>query len=102
MFYLAELFKEGNLKIRGVPCVQPLPDALNRSALREPLKMPSVAFLEAEMKKFYFLFPSLRPSVDATLRAAIAVQIVYPDDLSFSSTYVLKNGSISIMLHGHL
>ncbi len=64
--------------------------------------MPSVAFLEAEMKKFYFLFPSLRPSVDATLRAAIAVQIVYPDDLSFSVTYVTKNGSISIMLHGHL
>ncbi len=164
----------------------------------EPLKMPSVAFLATEMKKYDFSFPSLRPSVDATLRAAIAVhkfvrnefgqrswphwgklhgcslhkfvrnefgqrswphrgklhgcslhkfvrnefgqrswphwgklhgcslhkfvrnefgqrswphrgklhgcslQIVYPDDLSFSSTDVLKNGSISIMLHGHL
>jgi len=32
----------------------------------------------------------------------VAVQIVYPDDLSFSVTYVTKNGSISIMLHGHL
>ncbi len=40
--------------------------------------MPSVAFLETEMKKYDFSFPS------------------------FSITYVLKNGSISIMLHGHL
>ncbi|MCY4282984.1 MAG: hypothetical protein OXE03_08745, partial [Gammaproteobacteria bacterium] len=39
--------------------------------IREPLKMPSVAFLETETKKCDFSFPS------------------------FSSTYVLKNGSIS-------
>ena len=112
--------------------------------------MPSVAFLATEMKKYDFSFPSLRLSVDATLRAASAVhkfvrnefgqrswphwgklhgcslhkfvrnefgqrswphrgkllgcslQIVYPDDLSFSGTDVLKNGSISIMLHSHI
>ncbi|MCY4337960.1 MAG: hypothetical protein OXD47_04085, partial [Gammaproteobacteria bacterium] len=56
--------------------------------------------LETETKKCDFSFPSLRPSLDATLRAAIAVQIVYPDDLSFSSTYVLKNGSISLCCTG--
>ena len=29
---------------------------------------------------------SLRPSLGATLRAAVAVQIVYPDDLSLNQT----------------
>jgi len=62
--------------------------------------MPSVAFLETEMKKYDFSFPSLRPSLDATLRAAIAVQIVYPDDLSFSNIYVFKNGSMSLCCTG--
>ena len=40
--------------------------------------MPSVAFLETETKNVIFRF------------------------LSFLITYVIKNGSISIMLHGRL
>ena len=51
--------------------IEPLTVRRTRSDLKEPLKMPSVAFLETETKKCDFSFPS------------------------FSITYVIENGSTS-------
>ena len=51
------------------------------SSLQTALDAPSLVFLALTGTC------SLRPSVGATLRAAIAVQIVYPDDLSLNYSY---------------
>ncbi len=51
------------------------------SPLQATLDAPSLVFLPPAGTC------SLRPSLGATLRAAVAVQIVYPDNLSLNQSY---------------
>ena len=54
---------------------------LNMSLLQTALDAPSLVFFAPAGTC------SLRPSLGATLRAAVAVQIVCPDDLSLNQSY---------------